>query len=87
VHTQECLIEVCTLAATHNVIGQLFPFSALVLVQDEGDQAVVGRATGGATVLEVTVGLPPRPDVQIIWQFIHHLDPCITSVFNACTPR
>jgi hypothetical protein len=64
-YMQECSIEVGTPAATHEVIGKLFSFSALGLMQDQGDQTVITKAIGGAMIK----------------------DACITSVFNACTPR
>jgi hypothetical protein len=87
VHTQQELIQICTPAATHDVIGQWFPLGAWGRVQDEGDQAVVRRAAGGATALEATVSLPPRLDVQIIGPRIHYRDSCIIRAFKACRPR
>ena len=84
---QECSIEVGTPAATHEVIGKLFSFSVLDLMQGQGDQTVVTKAIGGAMVLEGTVGLAPLLDIALLWRLPHHRDACITSVFNACTPR
>jgi hypothetical protein len=87
VHTQEKLVQVCTPAAPHDVIGQLFPLSAWGFVQDKSDQAVVRGAVRGARALEAPVSLSPQREVQIIGPCIRHTDSCIMSAFKACIPR
>jgi len=87
VHMQEELVQICTPAATHDVIGQLFSLSARGLVQDKSNQAVVRRAVREARALEIPVSLAPRREVQIIGPRIHHTDSCIISAFKACIPR